>query len=330
MKQRIIGIIALTLFSGLIFGQGTEKTTEFVPSGKPLLKIFSNFHNDFSDNGNHPAFEITRAYFGYGYNFSPFFSTKIVLDVADPGVGKLHQTVFLKNALLKYSNNNLTVNFGLIGLYQFSLQESFWSRRYLYKSFQDAYGFGPSADLGVTGAYKINKMIEMDASILNGEGYKNLQSDSTFKTGVGVTLRPVDGLVIRGYFDYMPKYAAQSSFNTFIGYAKDKFSLGVEYNLQNNHNRVNDNDFSGVSAYGSYRLGEKFEAFGRYDYLTSNKLEGSTTGWNVSNDGQLYIAGIEYTPVKGVKIAPNFQGWDPAADGQPFKPSIYLNLQVSF
>ena len=104
----------------------------------------------------------------------------------------------------------------------------------------------------------------------------------------------------------------------------------MEYNMQNNHNRISDNNMSGISAYGSYRLGKKFEAFGRYDYLTSNKLEGTATNWNIKKDGQIYIAGIEFTPVKGVKIAPNFQGWSPADKGLKFRPSAYLNLQLSF
>lgn len=35
------------------------------------------------------------------------------------------------------------------------------------------------------------------------------------------------------------------------------------------------------------------------------KIGTSTTGWNTSTDGQVYIAGVEYAPVKGIQITPN-------------------------
>ncbi len=329
MKIRILGVIALLVISVYGFGQEAGDNN-FQPSGKPLLKIFTNVHDVFTEDGSAPAFEVTRAYFGYGYDFSPAFSTKITLDVGDPGEGKLHQTMYLKNALLQYSKNNLTVNFGLVGTHQFAVQENFWSRRYLYKSFQDAYGFGASADLGVTASYKISDAVSVDASVLNGEGYKNLQNDSVFKTAIGLTVKPAEGLTLRGYFDYLPGDAAQTSLATFAGYANSDFSLGVEYNLQNNHNRVDNHELSGISAYGSFNLGKKTAAFARYDYLTSNELTGAPAAWNIASNGQVYIAGIEFNPVKGVKISPNFQGWSPAVDGASFVSSIYLNLELKF
>ena len=330
MKIRIIGIIAFLVLSVTAFSQEATGDNDFQPSGKPLLKIFTNVHDVFTEDGSAPAFEVTRAYFGYGYDFSPAFSTKITLDVGDPGDGKLHETMYLKNALLQYSKNNLTVNFGLVGTHQFGVQEKFWAHRYLYKSFQDAYGFGASADLGVTASYDISDAVSVDASVLNGEGYKNLQNDSVFKTAIGLTVKPAEGLTLRGYFDYLPGDAAQTSLATFAGYANKEFSLGVEYNLQNNHNRVDNHELSGISAYGSYNLGKKTSVFARYDNLTSNKVSGVPAAWNIADDGQVYIAGIEFNPVKGVKISPNFQGWSPALEGAPFVSSIYLNLELKF
>lgn len=40
------------------------------------------------------------------------------------------------------------------------------------KSFQDEYKFGSSADLGVSVAYKFNKVVSADVIVANGEGYK--------------------------------------------------------------------------------------------------------------------------------------------------------------
>lgn len=42
----------------------------------------------------------------------------------------------------------------------------------MMKSFQDEYKFGSSADLGVSVAYKFNKVVSADVIVANGEGYK--------------------------------------------------------------------------------------------------------------------------------------------------------------
>src|ERR1035437_62800 len=55
----------------------------FKPSGKPIVTIFSDFTNSTTNSKTNNAFEISRAYFGYGYNFSSDFSAKVVFDVAN-------------------------------------------------------------------------------------------------------------------------------------------------------------------------------------------------------------------------------------------------------
>ena len=41
------------------------------------------------------------------------------------------------------------------------------------------------------------------------------------------------------------------------------------------------------------------------------------------------IIGIEFVPVKGLKISPNYQGWLPA-DGSPTVNGAYLSCEISF
>lgn len=328
--------INLTLFTLLLFsltGAYAQETNneEFVPSGKPSVKIFTNGHSTFIDGENTSAFEIQRAYFGYGYSFSKEFSTKITLDVGDPGVGKLQMTAYLKNALLEYNKGNLKVDFGLIGTYGFKLQEKHWGNRYIYKSFQDEYKFGPSADLGASMAYKFSDFISADAMILNGEGYKNLQSDDTYKGALGVTITPVKNLNLRAYYDVMSADVAQQTIALFVGYKSDKFKIGAEYNMQKNHGLVEGQDLNGVSIYSTVTASKKINFFGRFDNLTSvNGKDINGNYWNIAKDGQAYIFGIEYKPVKGVKISPNFQGWSPRESSAAFESSAYLNLEISF
>jgi len=329
MKKIKITLIGLFLTLTAIQAQ-ESKSDEFTPSGSPSVKIFSNAHSTFIDGDNTSAFEIKRAYLGYKYAFSENFSTKITLDVGDPGVGKLQMTAFLKNAALQYKKGGLKVNFGLIGLYGFKAQEKQWGYRYIYKSLQDEHKYGSSADLGVSAVYKFSDFISADMMILNGEGYKNLQSDDTYKGAFGVTVTPVKNLNFRVYYDYMSTDIAQSTLALFGGYKADKFKVGAEYNLQINNKLAEDQDLTGISVYTTIVASKKVNFFARLDNLSSSELEGEDDGWNLAKDGQAYIFGLEYKPVKGVKISPNFQGWSPKEEDAPFEASVYLNLEISF
>lgn len=95
-----------------------------------------------------------------------------------------------------------TLNAGLISTTQFKLQEDFWGKRYVMKSFQDEYKFGSSADLAFSAAYKFNKVVSADVIVANGEGYKKVQVKDGLQYGAGVTLTPVKGLVVRAYGSY--------------------------------------------------------------------------------------------------------------------------------
>jgi len=281
----------------------------FSQNGEPIIKIYTNFHSEFYDGQTHNAFEIQRAYFGYGYNFNDNFSGKILIDVGDPGFGKLQMTAYLKNAYGQYKNDKVLVKFGMIGLHQFKMQEDLWKGRYLEKSFMDEYKFGPSADLGVYVKYNINDILSIDGTITNGEGYKIVEIDSIFKYAVGLTLSPIEGLNIRGYYDIMD---IQQTFVFYGGYETGKFRIGGEYNRQLNHLKT-ELDLSGVSIYSSYKI-KKFRPFLRYDYLSSEI------------GGQKVISGIEYNTVKGLNITPNYQGW--VSNGGNIIHIIYLSLEI--
>ncbi len=316
---------------GGIFTAFAQDTIKFKPSGKPEALVFTNFNSSFSGDKNINRFEITRAYFGYGYNFSPFWSGRVVFDVANPGVGKFQLTALLKFGYLQFQKNNLTVKFGMIGTTQYDVQEKFWGYRYILKSFQDQYNMGPSADIGFSAAYKIGKLVSADLIIQNGEGYKTLDVDSVLKTGVGVTFTPVKSLLFRAYYDRMKKGTAnQQTTALMAGYTNKLFKMGAEYNFQNDNNLVRGHDISGYSLYGTVFLNAATNVFAHYDYLTSENGQNQLQSWNYSKDGQLYMAGLEFSPVKGLKFAPNFQLWRPRDQSRSNTASVFMNAEIRF
>jgi len=318
-----------TVFTLSAFSLMAQETTEeFKPSGKPIVTIFSNAHSTFVEETNTSAFEIQRAQFGYEYLYTKNFSGTILFDVCDPKSGELQMDAFLRAAALTYKTDKILVNFGMIGLYEFKYQEKHWGYRYIMKSFQDEYKFGSTADIGLSVEYKFADFISTDFTVVNGEGFKKLQSDDTYKGAMGINVTPIKNLDFRAYYSLMKTDFAQQSFAFFTGYKTDKFRVGAEYNLQKNHEMTEDHDYSGVSLYSAFSVSNKISILGRYDNLTSKSIQG--TYWNLANNGEAYIIGFEYAPIKGVKFSPNFRGWKPADDSKGFISSIYLNCEIKF
>jgi hypothetical protein len=328
MKKLIFLWFIIPGFISVAFGQG--KTDDFKPHGKPLALIFTNFNTAFTDGETAPTFEITRAYLGYEYQFSQQWNAKVVLDVDDPEAGKHQLAAFLKNAYVEYGQGNFAASFGMIATTQFKVSEKIWGLRYLEKSFQDAYKFNSSADIGFNIDYQFADFMSADFSVINGEGYKNLQSDEFLRPGFGVTANPAKQITARVFVDYMGKDTVQQSLATFLAYADKRLVLGAEYNYQRNYDMMDGQDIYGTSFYATYMPTEKVKFLARFDDLRSKTPKGKTENWNLNKDGQLMIAGVELNPVKGVKIAPNLRVWNPARESSPSTTYVYLNLELKF
>lgn len=312
-----------------VFSQ--EKSEEFKPSGKPFALIFTNFHTTSSDGETLTEFENTRAYLGYEYNFSKEFYAKVVFDVGDPNDGgNLQMTAFLKNAYVQYKKEKLNAYFGMIATTQFKASEKLWGNRYMMKSYQDEYKFNASADLGVTFEYEFADFISADFSIINGEGYKKVQSDKYVRPALGVSLTPAKGLLARGYVDQMGGDVKQQSLATLLAYSNKKLVVAGEYNYQSNYKMVDGQDMYGTSFYATYKLEDKWEIYARYDDLNSKALNGEQDGWNNSKDGQLMLAGVEYSPVKGIKFSPNVRFWNPDKEDAKNATFLFLSAEIKF
>jgi len=332
MVKRLSGLLlTVAIITLASFYAGAQTDSTFTPHGKPFALIFSDVNYTSNKEGNSKAFELTRAFLGYEYFFSRNISSKINIDLADPGVGDLDLTAVIRNAFVQYKSDLFSARFGMIDVDQFIVQQAQWGYRYLYKSFQDAYKFGPPSDLGIAFEYSPAKIVSFDLSVLNGEGYKKVQVDSIFKTTAGITLKPFRGFILRGYYDIMKNDFAQTSLALMAGYTFKNLKTGIEYNIQKNTGMVEDEDHSGISVYASLGLAEKFSIFTRYDYLKSafpdDKPE---TGDIIKKDGQLFIAGFDYIPVRGVKIAPTYFGYAPEDKSLSYTSRFGVYLEVKF
>jgi len=348
MKKDIYLVLFLSSISiHLMNAQETEK--KFEPNGKALGNVFFNYHYDLSENENKKSqFELLRSYLGYNYNFSEQFSTRIIFDVGyeekvdKNGKSGTSFSTYLKNAYLEWKMNKMfTFEGGMIATHTWDVQEKIWGYRYINENIQGIAKFYTIADLGIKTTFKPIDQLEFHASIVNGEGYKKIQDNyGLHKLAFDVVVSPVEGFTFKSYYDILSKKDTsngeivklenQQILNFFLGYEKkDLFRLGAEYDIQTNAGNKDNHQLNGISAYGTF-IHKKYEFFIRYDHLVSNTLDNQTDPWNNSNDYSMMMGGIQYAPVKGVKIALNYQHLTPRKSGIDSKDLIYLNFEYKF
>jgi hypothetical protein len=326
IRKLYVITVAGMIFTGMVSAQQEEV---FKPYGKVEVDIFTNYSSSFAGGENHNKFDIGRAYLGYIYHFSKNFSGRVTYDAGNLSLSKSHFTGFLKFAYLEYRTGNWKISGGMIPPKQFDYANEKWGFRYIYKPIHDEYGFGYSSDMGLCVEHTFNKWLSADIMVSNGESYKFMDTDSTLKTSFGMVIKPFKNTSIRGYYDFMKKgNANQQTFEIIAFYENSRFKLGVNYSTQQDHGLIAGHDYSAVSVNGSLNLKGDKKLWARFDKLTSEKQRQALHPWNYQKDGSLFMTGIEFIPVKGIKMSPNFQGWKPADSGKHFTTRFCLNVDI--
>jgi len=346
----VLGLVHLPLLS---IAQ-TDSTLK--PQGKVIIQVINR--TLLESIGNKPKFGmyINRAHFGYRYQFHPKWSGTVVLDAGRPTVfGNLkvsdstgitypnsysykegsYYTMTLKFSYLEFCPTpKIKLQAGGILQNHYLTQEKFWGYRYILETFDDRYFGIPSADLGFIGYFSPLKWFSFDAAVTNGEGFRfNQDTYGKVKYAAGIDLKPIEGLITRFYYDNSSsgdsgKPARQQLISLFTGYRiKDIFRMGVEYNYHVNHGNIPGNDMFGLSLFSSVELNKRTQLFCRFDHLKSNKLTGQLYSWHHLNDGQAYIAGIHFVPVKNIALSLSYQGWNPSDENLKYTNTAAFSFE---
>jgi hypothetical protein len=324
-----LGLAALLLISPSVSGQANE---EFKPGGKIFGLLFTGFHSTFSGGDNTSSFEIRRSYLGFDYSFSQKFMSRILYDGMTETVdGKMMYTGYLRNAYIQFSDGKLMIKGGLIGSEQIAVTEKLWNYRYITKPFIDYSGMIYSADLGVMARVMAGERITFDVSVTNGRGYRNIEADGTYRFSAGASVIPWKNVILRGYYDMMgPSGNMQRTASIIGAWNGPRFSAGAEYIRQANNKMTGGYDYSGISIFTSLQLSEKISLFARYDDLSSVVPAGIAEPWNLAKDGSNFFLGVDYSPVRNVRLSPNFAGLIPDDPEASFAATVGLNVEARF
>ena len=306
-----------------------------ISPGKPFAEIHTDFHYSINDTSKTSGFGLNRAYIGYNYTPEGYYSALIILNLGNPddlapgSVAKRY--AYFREASVAYSREKLTIHFGMVSTRFCDFQQNFWGKRYLGPEYQSIYGYSPVADLGVVIDYKLNDLLKVDLSLLNGEGYTNIQVDKSLKTAFGLTITAPDNLAVRLYEDISkPKGTWQSTFLAFAGFKNNIFSFGAEVSYKTNLDFTYGHDVWGISGTGSISLNENSEVFSRYDYTASVTVPGEFTQWDSAKDASYIITGIQHIFSSNVKMALNWRRKNPYSPEFRSTDAIYLNASFKF
>ena len=108
----------------------------------------------------------------------------------------------------------------------------------------------------------------------------------------------------------------------------EKGVAGVEWNIKLNDNFQAAHHRTAISAYGSWDFNSRWQLFGRYDRVSGNIVGDELIPYSLSEDGTAIIGGVQYSPIKYVKIALNYQDWYPLAANTGNMNALYLNLEI--
>lgn len=327
--KKAISVLILMMYSIAFFGQNTT-----IP-GKPITEIFTDFHYSINDTTKTTGFGINRAQLGYNYRPEGKYSATVIVNVGTPedlSAGAISRRyAYFREASIAYTGDNLTVNFGIASTRIFDFQQKFWSKRYIGPEYQSIYGYGSVADLGLVIDYRINDLLKVDFTVMNGKGYNNIQFDNSLKTSAGLTITTQNRFSLRFYGDIMKPYGiTQATLIAFAGFKNDHLSIGAEASYKSNLDLVTGHDGWGVSGTGAVNISEKTEIFLRYDYATSVAPQGSTVHWNNMLDGSFMISGVQYTFSPNLRMALNYKGNYPYSTVRQNTDAIYLNVHFKF
>lgn len=307
---------------------------EDYPKGSPIGRIFADYRYSINSDDEYSGFGVSRAWLGYKFSIDENFSAQIIVDIGSPLGNEdvsAKRYMFIRNALVSYNKDRLTLSFGVCDERASQTELKLWGKRYLSSPFLLQYKFANIADIGFIADYKVSDILSLDAAILNGEGYTQIETDNSLKYAFGITITPIRGLIIRGYGDTNKREeGTKNTLSASLGFVNEKFSLAAGYNYKSDFDWTDGHNTGGFTVFGGFNLSAKLELFGRFDRLRSQTPDGESEPWNLSKDGSLFITGVQYKVMKQLKFSVNYQGWNAADPGDNGWNYIQANAEFRF
>jgi opacity protein-like surface antigen len=309
------------LFIFPLIANAQTKDSLKTKQGKIFANLYSSFNYQKSKSGSSSGFGMSTALLGYTKTVKSKIKGTIIFDVTRTtnnikvfdSTGTALQvnyfegskyTAFLKMAAIEWLIcPKISISAGqLLNTQYLTFQDKFWQHRYVDVTFQEKNRFGMPADFGMQLNLNPYKNLKINIGAFNGEGpFRHQDPNSNFLLSFNIEFKP-KFFILKAYYaqHFCDNPALQHDkhiLSLFGGYKRDKLVLGLEYDLVRNANFMNIN-WQGFSSFAFYSLSDKWQIFYRFDYMLETFQYRNTA---------YHIAGIEYSPVKNLKISANYR-----------------------
>jgi hypothetical protein len=219
----------------------------------------------------------------------------------------------VKDAYLKWQNDNHQILAGISSTPTWELVEETWGYRSVVKSPLDLYDFASSRDLGLSfmGELGGDKKLKYHLFIGNGNG-----ESADFNRGKKIMLslgyELTEHLIFEIYGDWDNSYDLGDVFTAqaFIGYRSDAVTFGALYAHQFRETIGPDLKMDLVSAFIHMKLSDKSRGFLRIDHMFDPYPGGEDNAYipfNPNAESTFLVAGVDVALHEQVHLIPNVE-----------------------
>ena len=315
MGKQLLTFIFVLGFLASLFGQNKSEG-----SGKFSGYMFGDYYhvtkNHNPDIKDQHGFWFRRIYFTYDYSIDESWSTRLRFEMAQTGdfVSKNAINPVVKDAWLRYKFSGQSVYIGISSTPTYEIIENTWGYRSVEKTPLDLYKISSSKDFGIALKGKLDKDGIMNYHIMYGNGSSNKDENEKGKSGMlSLSADFKNGLVIEAYGDYTTQTGKNDVYilQGFVFYKKDIFKFGMQYS--NVTSRIPDGEdqlFRLASVFVVCNLSDNLSLLGRVDKtfdVNSKVDEIDYIPLDPTSEFVLAILGLDWHPIKNVKVIPNFE-----------------------
>jgi len=283
-------------------------------------KVYSDYywmaqHHDPDIEGQN-GFWFRRIYLTYERQFSDEFSSRLRFEAASAGdFGSEREMIpNVKDAYLKWQNDNHQILAGISSTPTFGLTEDVWGYRSVEKAPQDLYDYGSSRDFGLSFKGQLDKAGKLNYHFFLGNGNSNrAEIDKGKKLMLSLGYYITENIVIEGYADWngtsngLDTYTAQ----LFAGYQSESFNLGALATHQDSEPL--DFEEAGVdlvSLFTNFEIQDNVKGYLRADHSFENYVGGSDNSYLPFAEGvesTFMVGGLDILLEEKIHLMPNVE-----------------------
>ena len=336
MKKIILFLIILIGFGLNLFAQDES-------SGKLSGYMFGDYYyivkNHNSDLKDQHGFWFRRIYFTYDYKINQNWSTRLRLEMNQEGdfTSKIAMVPVVKDAWLRYKFSGQSIYVGISSTPTWSLIEDVWGYRSLEKTPLDLNKMASSRDFGIAGKGKFDEDGIFNYHVMFGNGSSNKQEIDKGKSGMlSLSAKLKNGLILEFYGDYADHAGNTDTYilQGFAAFQMENFRIGAQYAYQLlQQGSESDKWLRLASVFAVGDVSENVSLLARVDRTFNQNPKGDDIAYiplDPTAKYTLLIFGVDWHPIKNVKIIPNIEYVSYSKNSEGVTPDEDLFSRITF